>query len=92
MPNGYGISQRGKSIASDRQYLDRLPPPGKNLVAGAMLVIRRLAAARGLDLALPPAAGSGSSSTRDRLLIALVAVAAALLAGAIAFLRRRRRV
>src|SRR2546422_211870 len=31
MPNGYGISRRGKPVASDRKLLDALPLPGRDL-------------------------------------------------------------
>jgi hypothetical protein len=90
MPNGYGISQRGKPLPAARTVLDAEPLPGLDLAAAAMTGVRKLAAARGIDLPLP-AASSGSSQNRDRLVIAAIVAGVAALAAAVAVLRRRRR-
>jgi len=90
MPNGYGISQRGKPLAAARALLDREPLPGRDLAGAATSAVRKLAAARGIDVPVP-AAASGSGENRDRLVIAGIAAAVAALAAAVAVLRRRRR-
>src|SRR5438132_7475384 len=79
MPNGYGISQRGKPLPPARTLLDRQPLPGRDLAGAAIAAVRKLAAARGIDLPLP-AAPSGSSQNQDRLVIAAIVAGAAALA------------
>jgi hypothetical protein len=69
MPNGYGFydgsSPRGS--AEQAAALHQIPPPGRNLGAGALAAIGRVAAASGLILAVAtattahPAPGSGDA-------------------------------
>jgi hypothetical protein len=88
MPNGYGISSRGKPVPDERKVLDALPLPTKDLAAATTTAIRRLAAAKGVEVAAP--SSGGSSENRDRAIIAAVAIAVAIVAGLAALLRRRR--
>ena len=88
MPNGYGISERGKPVPADRKVLDTLPLP-KDLAAATTTAVRRVAAAHGVEVEAP--SSGGSNANRDRAIIAGAAVLAALAAGLVALLRRRRR-
>jgi hypothetical protein len=90
MPNGYGVSSGGKALKDEQRTVDRLPPPGKNgaaLTAAAALAVQKLAAAKGVQVPLPPL-DSGSSTTQDRIVLALIVVALLALGGAGYVLRR----
>jgi hypothetical protein len=86
MPNGFGYHEPGRVAAG----LDTLKPPSAypDLAQAALPAVQLLAKEHGVEVAIPAASGSGSS-TRDRILIAAGAVVlAALVAGAL-WLRRR---
>ena len=91
MPNGYGVSIKGKPDPAASKVLQSLPPPGKDATAqarAATRAIRKLAAASGKPL---PAGGvGGGSKTRDRITIAAGAVALAAVLAAIVLWRRER--
>jgi hypothetical protein len=90
MSNGYGYSKAGKPLAPGP--LARLAAPGGQptaLVSGATTAVQRLAAASGVRLGLPHAAGN-DQTTRDRFIIIAVALIVIALIGAGALLRRRR--
>src|SRR3954454_14273921 len=50
MPNGYGVSQKGRPLPAARALLDREPLPGPDLAGAATNAVRKFAAARGIDL------------------------------------------
>lgn len=86
MPNGYGVSRDGHPEALEQSVVDRSPPPRNSAGAAdaAVQAVVRLARQAGVAVRPPaPVAVSGSSATRDRLLIAAAAIIAAvvLLAG-----------
>ena len=95
MPNGYGFARGGKPQPAQQAVVDRLPPPGASgaqLAAAATRAVRALAAASGVHIALPPLSGStGTSTTRDRLVIGGGAALVLVLGGGLALLRRRRK-
>jgi uncharacterized protein (TIGR03382 family) len=95
MPNGYGYARGGRLEPAQQAVVDRLAPPGTTgaqLAASATRAVRALAAASGVRVALPPLRGStGTSTTRDRVVIGGVAVVVLALAAGLAWLRRRRR-
>jgi hypothetical protein len=91
MPKGYGYSIAGKPDAAGARTLSSLPAPGAGAakeVEAATAAVRRLAAAAGH--VLPKGGSSGSSETRDRLMIAAGATALVALLAAIVFYRRGR--
>jgi hypothetical protein len=92
MPEAYGYTRNGDPDEKASRVLAPLPPPGKDPtkeVEAASVAVRRLAAASGLRLTVPPA--GGGSGARDRIVIAAAAVAgAALLAGGMLYRRGRR--
>jgi MYXO-CTERM domain-containing protein len=93
MPNGFGVSQHGKLVATDDRVLSRLQKAGTTdgtaLVDAAIRGTRALARKHGV--ALPAhVAGANSSSSQDRVVIAAAAGAAALLAAGLVLWRRRR--
>jgi hypothetical protein len=94
MPNGYGYARGGRLQPAQQAVVDRLTPPGATgaeLAASATRAVRALAAAAGVDVALPPLRGStGTSATRDRLVIGGVVLVVLALAGGLTWLRRRR--
>jgi hypothetical protein len=92
MPNGYGVSVKGKPDPAASKVLQSLPPPGKDAtkqVRAATRAIRKLAAAAGKPL--PAGGAGGGSKTRDRITIAAGAVALAAVLAAIVFWRRERK-
>jgi hypothetical protein len=95
MPNGYGVARGGKPQPAQQAVVDRLAPPGTDgaaLAASATRAVRALAAASGVRVALPPLHGSsGTSTTRDRLMIGGAALVLLALAGGLTLLRRRGR-
>jgi hypothetical protein len=95
MPNGYGYAKGGVPRAQQQAVVDRLPVPGNSgaqLAAAGTRAVRALAAASGVQLALPPLHGStGTNTTRDRLVIGGAAGIVLILAGGLALLRRRVR-
>jgi hypothetical protein len=94
MPNGYGIYQAKKLPAADQALISKLPwtdtTNGTELVVAAQRAVRALAARRGITLQLAPLPSSGSSTTRDRIVIGVGAVLAILLAFGARLLWRRR--
>jgi hypothetical protein len=91
MPNGYGSSIDGKPDPEGIRVVENLPPPGKDAtkqVEGAIVAIRKLAAASGHVLKVSD--DGGGSKTRDRITIAAGAVALAALLAAVVFWRRER--
>ena len=95
MPNGFGFARAGKLQPAQQGLLDRRRPPGAGgaqLAASATGAVRALAAASGVHVALPPLHGStGTSSTRDRLVIAGGAAIVLALGAGLTVLRRRTR-
>jgi hypothetical protein len=84
MPNGYGMSRRGKPLPSGQRVVDGLPKPGAGgdaLALAATRAVRRLAAESGVRLEVPRS-GGGRSATHDRIVLAAIAVGLALLFGA----------
>ncbi len=93
MPNGYGVSVKGKPAPKLRRVLDTLPPPGGDPTAmtrGSVTAVRRLAASEGHTLAVT-AQPSSSRTFTDRVKIVVILAGIAVLAVAAAFLRRRLR-
>jgi hypothetical protein len=75
MPNGFGASRGGKTLASEERVLDAMPDPGESgatLATAATRAVQRLAAHSGVRVEIPTAS-SGDSSTRDRIAIASIA-------------------
>jgi hypothetical protein len=91
MPNGYGASRNGEASPADQTVADRFAPPARpsDAADAAVRVVVALAAKQGVVVQPPaPVASSGSSATRDRIVIAVVAVVVALVA--VAFWQRER--
>jgi hypothetical protein len=95
MPNGYGVSRGGKALPVQQALTDRLPAPGASgaqLATAAMRAVRALAAASGVQVALPPLRGSkGTSANQERLEIGVGAAILLVLGGGLTLLRRRLR-
>jgi len=93
MPNGYGISQHGKAVATDLPVLARLPKPGTTdgtaLANSAMRAVRALA--RKHDVTLPAVSARSSSSGVRWYWIVGAVIAAAAIAGSVAYVWRGRR-
>jgi hypothetical protein len=94
MPNGFGVTRRGRILRPDQAVVDRLRAPGGTGVALASAATRavvQLAGRAGIIVTLPPLRGSRShaNQSHDRLTIVVAAAVAALLI-AIATLARRR--
>ena len=95
MPNGLGISKDGKALPVQQRLLDRLPKPGASaprLVQAGIDAVRALAAAAGVQVPPPRAAGASSGGS-NAFVWGLGAGAVALvlvLAGGFVVLRRRR--
>jgi hypothetical protein len=86
----FPLSSGGKALKDEQAVVDRLPPPGKDgaaMTAAAAVAVQKLAAARGVQVQLPPHGGRGST-TQDRLVLALIVVALLALGGAGYVLRR----
>lgn len=95
MSNGYGAGINGQRDPARQAILDRMQPPGNGgarIASGATRAVVRLAAARGVKVAVPPLHGSTASgtATEDRITIIVVVLIAAAL-GALVWLVRRRR-
>ena len=93
MPNGYGVSERGKTLARAQALTDKLPKPGTSgdaIAVAAERAVTKLAAQSGVTLTLPPLRAPATSSTtnRDRLVILAAVLGVAGLAG-IAYVIRR---
>lgn len=93
MPTGYGYTVKGEPRPQSAAALKKLPPPGRDAtkeVEGAIVAVRRLAAASGHELAAPKGGVSSSSASRDRLVIAAAATAGiAAVAGFVLYRRRK---
>jgi hypothetical protein len=77
MPNGFGVSRSGKALPSSQAVVDRMPQPGNGgpaLVAAAMRGVQRLAAQSGVQLTIPAAKSTGSSTNRDRIILGAIVV------------------
>jgi hypothetical protein len=81
MPNGYGVYGVGGARV-DASALGPLDPPGRALGPAALAAVRRLAAAAGHQLPLPPAVGAGSGGSADPIPWVIFALGLALIAGA----------
>jgi hypothetical protein len=95
MPNGYGYARGGLLQPKQQAIVDRLPVPGNTgaqLAAAGTRAVRALAAASGVQVALPQLHGStGTNTTRDRLVIGGGAAIVLALGAGLALLRRRAR-
>jgi hypothetical protein len=95
MPNGFGYARGGVLQPQQQAIVDRLPVPGNSgteLAAAGTGAVRALAAAAGVQLALPPLHGStGTNTTRDRLVIGGAVAIALILGGGLPLLRQRLR-
>jgi hypothetical protein len=95
MPNGYGYASGGMPQPKQQAIVDRLPVPGNSgteLAAAGTSAVRALAAAAGVQVSLPALHGStGTSTTRDRLVIVAGVAVLLILAGGLPLLRQRRR-
>jgi hypothetical protein len=96
MPNGYSIARNGKADPVEDKLVGALPPPkpfqGAPLAAATARTIRLLARHAGVDVSSLPAvssSGSGSSTTRDRILIGVGALVLLALTGGVTLMRRR---
>jgi hypothetical protein len=93
MPAGYGVYNYKLAPAADLKTVAALPPPrttdGTKLVEAANRAVRALARQHGVALPADSAAGSGSSTSSDRIVLG-IAVAGALALVAAYFLLRRR--
>lgn len=91
MPSGYGYAVKGDPRPQADVVLKKLPAPGRDPtkeVEGAIVAVRRLAAASGHKLVAPK--GGGTSASRDRLVIAAAATAGiAAVAGLVLYRRRK---
>jgi hypothetical protein len=90
MPNGYGAALHGKPLAAAQRVVDDLPPPGEGgdrIAAAAVTAVANLA-----HVAIPPlrVPESGSSHTRDRLVLLAAVLGVLGLAAAGYALRRLR--
>jgi hypothetical protein len=95
MPNGLGFAVGGEQNAAGQAVVARIPAPGSSAVAmatGAERAVVRLAAQKGVVVAIPELRGNSrvDNQNRDRLLIVAAVVAALALFGGYALLRRRR--
>jgi hypothetical protein len=95
MPNGYGVYKAKGTPPADVKLLARLPrlntTDGNELVHAAQVAVQRLAASRGITLAVGSgSAGGGTSVWRERGEIAGAAILIGLLALGGRFLWRRR--
>jgi len=94
MPNGYGVSRRGKPLPAAQRLADSLPEPGaggERLAAAAVVAVQRLAAQAGVAVSVPPLrAPAAPSNDRDRLVILLVVLAVSGAAAVFYALRRLR--
>jgi hypothetical protein len=52
MPDGYGIFHAGHSTLREQKVLDQLPPP-RDMLPASLEAVQRLAAASGVNLAIP---------------------------------------
>ena len=95
MPNGYGFARGGVLQPKQQAIVDRLPVPGNSgaqLASAGTRAVRALAAASGVEVALPGLRGStGTNTTRDRLVIVVVVAILLILGGGLPLLRQRRR-
>jgi hypothetical protein len=95
MPNGYGFARGGVLQPKQQAIVDRLPVPGNSgaqIASAGTSAVRALAAASGVDVALPGLHGSkGTSTTRDRLVILVVVAFLLILGGGLPLLRQRLR-
>jgi hypothetical protein len=95
MPNGFGVSEGGKPLPAPQRVVDRLPAPGNSgprLVQAGIDGVRALAAAAGVPVPPPGAAGAsggGSSGLVWELGGGAVALALVLSGGFVALRRRR---
>jgi cytochrome oxidase Cu insertion factor (SCO1/SenC/PrrC family) len=96
MPNGFGLSERGSSVTADERALTgiRIQSGTTGLAAAATAAVRRLAAVRGHPLPAaaggPPASTAAGIANRRPVLVAIVA-GLLLIAAALTFSLRRRR-
>jgi hypothetical protein len=98
MANGYGVARNGKPDPAEQKVVDRLPLPpashGSTLAAATVRAVRALATNAGVRIANVPVAAtptsSGSTTTRDRILIGAIGFVL-LCAAAVGVLYRRVR-
>ena len=89
MPSGFGFYDEGRPVASEKQVLAKMKPGSTPtpLADSTTAAVRALAAAKGMTLPRP---SSGSSATRDRLVLGAAVLAFLLILVFPARLIRRR--
>ena len=89
MPSGFGFYDEGRRVASEKQVLAKLKPGSTPtpLADSTTAAVRALAVAKGITLPKP---SSGSSATRDRLVLGAAVLAFLLILVFPARLIRRR--
>jgi hypothetical protein len=90
MPNGYGIYDANEPVTAERKLLERLPPPGGDVAAAGGVGVRRLAAARGIELAPGTATGRRSHRAHAAIVTVALVVGAWLVLTVLVLFRRRR--
>ena len=96
MPNGFAIAKNGKRDSAEQSVVAKLAVPkpfaGAPLAAATETAVRKLAAGAGIVLPRTTiGSSSGSSSTRDRVLIGVGALVVLLVAAGVSYWRRRAR-
>ena len=95
MPNGYGVSSGGRTLVAGEAALAGFAPPGPSgsaIAAAASRAVITLAAKDGVAVKLPPLEGAtGSSTTRDRIVLGVVALFVIVAVGGGTLLWRRLR-
>jgi len=88
MPSGWGFYDKGKQVAKEQAVLSKVRPgtTPTPLAESATTAVRALAASAGVKVSTP----SGSSGTRDRLILGAAVVALLLVLAVPARLVRRR--
>lgn len=93
MPNGYALYRNGKAPAADRAVVAALPAPGTSdgnaLTDSASAAVKALAASKGIDLSAAASSDSGSSKSRDRIVIGVGFMVGLVLFAGVVVLRRR---
>jgi len=89
MPSGFGFYDEGRPVANEKQVLAKMKPGSTPtpLADSTTAAVRALAAAKGITLPKP---SSGSSATRDRLVLGAAVLAFLLILVFPARLIRRR--
>jgi hypothetical protein len=92
MPNGFGVSWRGHAVGHEYAVLSKIPigqsPAG--LVDAAQAAVSKLAAAAGVEVAMPTAGPGGTGHRRALIVAAAIAALALALLVRVALRRRQR--